>query len=203
MNKLFKIFAVVAIAATASFAQFNVGGRVAFNFGTVWGDDAGDDVPWGAGVQAGVAGKMAINEMLSFAPELEFGLRRASDDVTTWTAMVIDIPLMLRVSANEKIYAEVGPTLAFLLSGEIEEDLGFYTSTMNMGDLDGLNVVEVGIAAGLGFHVMPNLDVSARFALGLTSMVDLEVEDEIGSASVAMDSFKNMQISVGATYWFM
>ena len=53
MKKLYLALAAVLLATGLSFAQTNVGGRAALNFGTVYGDDA-KNTPWGIGFAAGV-----------------------------------------------------------------------------------------------------------------------------------------------------
>lgn len=224
MKKLLLTLALVfGMVATAS-AQINLGGRAAINFGTVWGDDT-EDVPWGFGFNAGLAGKFAINDMFAVAPEVAIDLRRASDALITWSTWAIDIPVLLRVSLTPQIYAEVGPQFAILLSSEEEIDAIISTETVDLGDV--LNTIEIGLAAGVGYTVMPNLDVNFRLALGFTSIIDdsgsedFDEEDfedadayasyDIGDAMTAEMSntssmsanVKNLQFQVGVTYWFM
>ena len=105
-------FMVLAMLATTSFAQ-NVGGHLALNFGTTIGE-YNEDVSWGLGVNAGVAAKFTLIPMLDLAPEIDFEMRRASDDDVTWTTMAINIPVLLRVNVMPQLFLEVGPTVAFL-----------------------------------------------------------------------------------------
>ena len=195
MNKILMSFMVLAMLATTSFAQ-NVGGHLALNFGTTIGED-NEDVPWGLGVNAGVAAKFTLIPMLDLAPEIDFEMRRASDDDVTWTTMAINIPVLLRVNVMPQLFLEVGPTVAFLLSSEMETDvdeLGGATVSMDLGsdEIDVLETFELGLAAGAGFTVMPKLDLNFRVAMGLTSLVS----DDVGEA-------KNLQLQLGGTYWFL
>ncbi len=195
MNKILMSFMVLAMLATTSFAQ-NVGGHLALNFGTTIGED-NEDVPWGLGVNAGVAAKFTLIPMLDLAPEIDFEMRRASDDDVTWTTMAINIPVLLRVNVMPQLFLEVGPTVAFLLSSEMETDvdeLGGATVSMDLGsdEIDVLETFELGLAAGAGFTVMPKLDLNFRVAMGLTSLVS----DDFGEA-------KNLQLQLGGTYWFL
>ena len=189
-------FMVLAMLATTSFAQ-NVGGHLALNFGTTIGED-NEDVPWGLGVNAGVAAKFTLIPMLDLAPEIDFEMRRASDDDATWTTMAINIPVLLRVNVMPQLFLEVGPTVAFLLSSEMETEVtelgGVATVSMDLGsdEIDVLETFELGLAAGAGFTVMPKLDLNFRVAMGLTSLVS----DDVGEA-------KNLQLQLGGTYWFL
>lgn len=196
MNKILMSFMVLAMLATTSFAQ-NVGGHLALNFGTTIGED-NEDVPWGLGVNAGVAAKFTLIPMLDLAPEIDFEMRRASDDDATWTTMAINIPVLLRVNVMPQLFLEVGPTVAFLLSSEMETEVtelgGVATVSVDLGsdEIDVLETFELGLAAGAGFTVMPKLDLNFRVAMGLTSLVS----DDFGEA-------KNLQLQLGGTYWFL
>ena len=205
MNKILMSFMVLAMLATTSFAQ-NVGGHLALNFGTTIGE-YNEDVSWGLGVNAGVAAKFTLIPMLDLAPEIDFEMRRASDDDVTWTTMAINIPVLLRVNVMPQLFLEVGPTVAFLLSSEMEKDVelrgatvfgatvsGPATVSVDLGsdEIDVLETFELGLAAGAGFTVMPKLDLNFRVATGLTSLVS----DDVGEA-------KNLQLQLGGTYWFL
>lgn len=204
MNKILMSFMVLAMLATTSFAQ-NVGGHLALNFGTTIGEN-NEDVPWGLGVNAGVAAKFTLIPMLDLAPEIDFEMRRASDDDVTWTTMTINIPVLLRVNVMPQLFLEVGPTVAFLLSSEMETDVELRGATvfgatvsgatvsvdLGSDDIDVLETFELGLAAGAGFTVMPKLDLNFRVAMGLTSLVS----DDVGEA-------KNLQLQLGGTYWFL
>lgn len=199
MNKILMSFMVLAMLATTSFAQ-NVGGHLALNFGTTIGE-YNEDVSWGLGVNAGVAAKFTLIPMLDLAPEIDFEMRRASDDDVTWTTMAINIPVLLRVNVMPQLFLEVGPTVAFLLSSEMETDVELRGATVSdatvsvdlgSDDIDVLETFELGLAAGAGFTVMPKLDLNFRVAMGLTSLVS----DDVGEA-------KNLQLQLGGTYWFL
>jgi hypothetical protein len=164
-------------------------------------------VSWGLGVNAGVAAKFTLIPMLDLAPEIDFEMRRASDDDVTWTTMAINIPVLLRVNVMPQLFLEVGPTVAFLLSSEMEKDVelrgvtvfgatvsGPATVSVDLGsdEIDVLETFELGLAAGAGFTVMPKLDLNFRVAMGLTSFVS----DDFAEA-------KNLQLQLGGTFWFL
>ena len=193
MKKIILLAAAVLTAASASFAQFNLGGRAAINFGTVWGDNT-EDVPWGFGFNAGLATKIGINDMFAVAPEVTIDLRRSSDAVITWSTWAIDIPVLARINLMPALYLEVGPQFAIILSSEAEMDYILGTTTINYGDADILNTFEIGLAAGAGYSITPNLDVNFRLALGFTSILDDSKNDDfeeadMGAADADADDF--------------
>lgn len=217
MKKLFLTIALVfGMVATAS-AQLNVGGHVAGTMSTLKGDDA-EDAPWGVGFNAGVAAKYGINDMIAVAPEVGIDFRRVADDDATLSFWVLQIPVMLRVSPVAGLYVEAGPTLGFILSNDVdvdepsidEEDMGGIDMSAFDMDMeadagagamgDKTNTFEFGLAFGLGYSVMPSLDVNFRFAMGLTNVYEDIDMGEWGTFEIDM---QNMQMSIGVTYWFM
>ena len=213
MKKLFLSLALVfGMVATAA-AQVNVGGRVAGTMSTLKGD-AAEDAPWGVGFNAGVAAKYGINDMIAVAPEVGIDFRRVADDDVTLSFWVLQIPVMVRVSPIPGLYVEAGPTIGFILSDDVDvdepeiddEDLGMGDFDMDMdasasaGPGEDTKTLEFGLAFGLGYSVLPNLDVNFRFAMGLTNIYDDIDLGPLGSLEIDM---QNMQMSVGVTYWFM
>jgi hypothetical protein len=198
MKKILLLVAVMLFAASSAFAQFSLGGHAAVNFGTVWGDNT-DEVPWGLGFNAGVATKIGISGLIAVAPEVDVDMRRASDDEITWTTWALEIPILARINVLPMLFIEAGPQLAFLLSSKEEVDMGAMEVTYDFSDAKALNTFEFGVAAGVGFTVIPNLDVNVRSVIGFTSIVDSKKAFEGGDDSAV----KNLQFQVGATYWFM
>jgi len=219
MKKLFLSLALVfGMVATAA-AQVNVGGRVAGTMSTFKGD-ASDGAPWGVGFNAGVAAKYGINEMIAVAPEVGIDFRRVADDESTISFWVLNIPVLARISPVAGLYVEAGPTIGFILSSDVsvdepsvdEEDMGDFDMSGVSFDMDmeadsgegamgdKTNTLEFGLAFGVGYSVMPNLDVNFRFAMGLTNVYEDIDLGPLGSFEIDM---QNMQMSLGVTYWFM
>ena len=67
----------------------------------------------------------------------------------------------------------------------------FYPTNENIY-IDEIKTVDFGFVAGAGFTVIPKLDVTLRFVIGLTDMID-----DMGLGS------KNLRAQLGVTYWFM
>ena len=219
MKKLSLIVAAVLLATGLSFALVHVGGGVAGTICTFKGEDS-DDAPWGVGFNAGVAAKYNVNEMIAVVPEVGIDFRRIADDEATASFWVLNIPVLARISPVANLYVEAGPTIGFILSNDVEydepsfddADFGGYNLSDYGIDLDDMlddagssgagedaNTFEFGLAFGLGYSVLPNLDVNFRFAIGLTNLYeDVKTEDYTFESDL-----QNMQLSIGATYWFM
>lgn len=196
-----KIILAAALIVSAAFAQspVNVGGRAAVNFGTAWGEK--NEINWAVGFNAGVNLKVGINDMLSFVPGLEIDLRRLSGESydldsympvkidITMAMWYLDIPLALRINANPQFFIDVGAYLGVKLSAEATKEAMGMSLSQDIGE--SMEAIDIGLIAGVGYNVMPNLDVNFRLALGLTEMF----KSAKGS--------KNMRLQLGATYWFM
>ena len=204
-----KIILAALVVTSAVFAQVNVGGRAALNFGSVWGENT-DDANWGLGFNAGVVAKMGINPMLSFVPGLEVDYRRISNDegelTQTISFMYIEAPLLLRIQATPQLAIDVGPTVGFNVSASIGASDGENSASVDIPS-DYVTAVEVGAVAGVSIAVMPNLEVNVRAAFGFMDMVDMKKmmlgDDDDYYDYVPDIGCKNMRFQVGATYWFM
>lgn len=198
MKAISRIITGALFATGLASAQVQMGGHAAVNFSTLWGDGASEkEIPWSLGLTAGAAAKVAVNEKVSIVPELDVDWRRQKNDEYTWNTWAIELPVLARYNAMPQMYFEAGPRLALLLSSELEQDLDNYVETTNFSKIDALNVFEFGIDVGIGYSITPVFDMSIRYGVGLTSIIDgkkFEAEDQ---------AFKNMQIQVGGIYWFM
>ena len=198
MKKISRIIAGSLLATGISFAQVQIGGHAAVNFSTLWGDGAKDfEIPWSLGAAVGAAAKVTVNEKISVVPELNVDWRRQTNDEIKWNTWAIELPVLARFNALPQMYFEAGPQFAFLLSSKIEQDFDNYVETTDLGKKDALKVFEIGIDVGIGCPVTPNLDLSIRYGVGLTSIVDGKKFEDDDQA------FRNMQIQVSGIYWFM
>jgi hypothetical protein len=198
MKAISRVIAGALFATGLASAQVQMGGRAAVNFSTLWGDGASEkEIPWSLGLTAGATAKVAVNEKINIVPELDVDWRRQKNDEYTWNTWAIELPVLARYNVMPQMYFEAGPRFALLLSSELEQDLDNYVETTNFSKIDALNLFEFGIDVGIGYSVTPVFDMSIRYGVGLTSIIDgkkFEAEDQ---------AFKNMQIQVGGTYWFM
>lgn len=198
MKTISRIFAGALLTTGLSFAQVQMGGHAAVNFSTLWGDGASEmEIPWSLGLTAGAAVKVSVDEKISVVPELDIDWRRQIDDEYTWNTWAIELPVLARYNVLPQMYFEAGPRLALLVFSQMEQDFVNHVETTDFGKIGALHTFEIGLDAGIGFSITPLLDMSIRYGVGLTSIIDgkkFQDEDQ---------AYKNMQIQVGAIYWFM
>lgn len=191
-----KILLAALVVTSAVFAQVNVGGRAAFNFGSVWGENT-DNANWGAGFNAGVDVKYNVSPVLSLISGLELDYRRMSDEYDNGyytvekaiTFMYLDVPVLLRINASPTFFLDAGLTLGFNLSANQTREANGASKSQDISSE--VESFEFGLVGGLGFVIIPNLELNFRVAFGMTSMAK------------EVDNFKNMRFQAGMAYWFM
>ena len=193
-----KIILAAVLVVSAAFAQspLNVGGRAAFNFGTVWGENT-DNANWGAGFNAGVDVKYNVSPVLSLISGLELDYRRMTDEYDNdyytvkkiISAMYLDIPVLLRINATPSFFLDAGLTLGFNLSANYTREANGASKSEDISSE--MESFEFGLVGGLGFVIIPNLELNFRAAFGITSMAK------------EVDNFKNLRFQAGVSYWFM
>ena len=179
--------------------------RAAFNMNSFSTGDSDDDknIDMGYGFGIGIAVSAPIAKILTFNPEFNFLYRGVynysnsySDGYDTYEVsqsmdeIALSVPLMLRVMPVESVpfYVSAGVQfdVPFLSEVEYEED-----GESDSEDFDDRAWFDVGIALGVGYHIMDNLVADFRFVIGLTSL----------STESGDDSSLN-QISLGVSYFF-
>ena len=191
-----KILLAALVVTSAVFAQVNVGGRAAFNVGTIWGENT-DNANWGAGFNAGVDVKYNVSPVLSLISGLELDYRRMSDEYDNGyynvenavTFMYLDVPVLLRINASPTFFLDAGLTLGFNLSANQTREVKGASKSQDISSE--VESFEFGLVGGLGFVIIPNLELNFRVAFGMTSMAK------------EVDNFKNLRFQAGVAYWFM
>lgn len=199
-----KLVLAALVAASAVFAQINVSGRVAFNYGTVWGENT-DDIEWGAGFIIGPEVRYNINPMISIISGLELDYRRISTeyhveydrfldpdlrdyDVTETTSfMYLDIPLLLRIKPVSFFSIDAGMNFGFNLSAS--NVLEYDDESISDDVSASVKPFEFALVCGLGFEVITDLELNFRALFGMTSL------------SKNVDKIKHLRLQAGLTYW--
>lgn len=126
----------------------------------------------------------------------------------------LDIPLLVRYNVNPQFFVEGGISVGFNLNADMSASNGSNSRTIEFPSKC-QNAVEFGAVAGLGYSVLPNLDINFRFNLGFTDMVKgresltyFFTEEVGGDAEIFANylessyGFKNMRFQMGLTFWF-
>lgn len=123
-------------------------------------------------------------DKFSIQPEVLFSMKGSREEGVKENFNYLTVPVMVQYSINDKVYAEAGPELGFLLSATATDKSG---SEDIMSD--DLNRIDFGLAIGLGYRFQPNISATARYTSGLSS-----ITKEAG--------IKNNVFQIGLAYTF-
>ena len=205
------ILSVIAIA-TFGFSQaqeVKYGAKVGLNVATLNGDV--EDAKSLIGAHLGGFVEIKINEKFSFQPELlysmqgaktessysetDFGYTYIETEETKLKLGYLNLPLMAKYFATDKLYLEAGPQIGFLVSAKYDSDYSYVViddsdgsifdseSDSTSGDYkDFVKSVDFGFNVGLGYEFTENMFAGARYNLGLSDINDVNgSNDKIGN----------------------
>lgn len=203
------ILAVLAVFTlgfvNAQETKFGVKGGL--NISTLVGDTDGLDVKSLVGYNVGAFAAIKINEKFTVQPEVLYStqgakFQNAGADVngTFYTGDIdfklsyINIPVMFKYYANEKINFELGPQIGFLTSAKTETKLDGFNQTVKQDAKDFFNSVDFGLVFGAGYDFTEHFFVDARYNLGLANIAKTEDGDN--------SKLKNSLFSINLGYKF-
>ena len=102
----------------------------------------------------------------------------------------LTVPVMLRLYTVAGINLQAGPQFGFLISGKQEDNVLGARTTTDMKN--SMKESDIGLNLGLGIDLPFNLDVHARYIIGIT-----DVNDVSGGESTKNSQF---QISIGYSF---
>lgn len=199
-----KILLAALIVTSAAFAQVQVGGRIAFNYGGIWGDPESDEVDWGAGFIVGPEVKYSFNPMVSLISGLQLDYRRISydyfvkydrdidPDLRNYTVtesisfMYLDVPVLLRVNPVSFFSINAGINFDFNLSANFVQEYDDETASDDV--TASVKTFEFGLACGLGFE-LSEFELNFRAVFGMTEMLK------------KLGNVKHLRLQAGLTYW--
>lgn len=177
MKNLFLTAIVVLLSATTLYAQsddtttqFGVKGGV--NLATITGDDVGD-LDSRTSFHLGLFMEIPLSERFSFQPEVLYSSQGFSiSDQADYKLDYIQVPLMAKIYIVKGLYAEAGPQFGFKVKEEVdyETDSGGGEIVFDPDD-SVIKDFDTNLALGAGYKFDNGFSLSARYNLGLTSMV--------------------------------
>lgn len=198
----------------------NVGARVAFMYGNLWGfKDLSDgfEEPSGFGGEIGVAARFDLVDGLQFSPEISFrfmSLNHEDDGVErSYGQTDLDFSFFVRGVIGTGLFLEVGPQISINTSNNYEID-GQDNEFENIQQAS----AEFGINFGAGYYILDNLSFNFRWYTGFTEVFpdvkyfdDLTAKDYDGSkvkssvkwSTVNLKGAHTMMFKFGFTYWFL
>lgn len=177
MKNLFLTILVTIISATTIYAQsddtttqFGVKGGV--NLSNITGDDVGD-LDSRTSFHLGLFLEIPISERFSFQPEVLYsGQGFNLNDQAEYKLDYIQVPLMAKVYIVKGLYAEAGPQFGFKVKEEVDYESGAIGGTVEVDPDDSvIKNFDTNLALGAGYKFDNGFSLSARYNLGLTSIV--------------------------------
>ena len=191
MKRIFLItIALMAFGVTnAHKTRFGIKGGL--NITTYAGGDYWDANSL-VGFQIGGFAEIKVIERLAIQPEVLFSMQGANLDTPFGDydekLNYINIPVLAKFYITKQFTVEGGPQLGFLVSAKAEgEDIK-----------DDFKSVDTGFNFGAGYNFTDNVSVNLRYTVGLSNVLDYEVDD----ADEYFDSPKNSVLALTLGYKF-
>jgi len=191
-------FAVFAFfAMTATYAQASFGAKAGVNFASLNGDDV-DDLDGRTNFHIGGVANFELSELISLQPELVFsqqGAKYEDNDGTdkeegTLKLSYINIPVLLDFTLAEGFSLQAGPQFGINVVAEEEYDysyeiFGETISESGTEDIDDVETLDMGVAAGAQFKMENGLFFQARYVIGFSEIIkDVKAKNSVVSLSV-------------------
>lgn len=189
---LFAAIAVMAFGAVNA-QEIKFGAKAGLNIATLNGDV--EDAKSLIGAHLGAFAEIKITDKFAFQPELLYSMQGAKSEYSEsgsgfssnyeekYKFGYLNLPLMAKYFATEKLFIEAGPQIGFLMSAKYE----FKETETFMGDTvtfsgeddikDNLKSIDFGFNFGFGYEFTQNVFASARYNVGLSDINDQEGSD--------------------------
>lgn len=203
MKKVLILAIGVLFAGAAEAQTFGIKGGVNFS-NIIKTNDRNFDTQFKPGLNAGIFVDIPVVEGLAFSPELMFSQKGYKNTGTSLlgsateysvTTNFIEIPILAKISAGDKLSIYVGPQVSFLASTKEKFTRGdaTYQNTIR-AENENLKKSLVGGVLGLGVGLTDQLSLQGRYAL------DFQKNNENGSTETPI--YKNQVIQTSLAYRF-
>ncbi|GAO44353.1 porin family protein [Flavihumibacter petaseus] len=189
MKKFLMIAAATAITQFAA-AQVQFGVKGGLNITSFVGESS-YNVESKAGLHVGGLARIAVTDAFRIQPEIVFSTQGARTEreidgyKIRYATNFINVPVMVQYHFPQRFYAETGPQLGFLVSAKQKYDGDAHDFS------DDAKKVDFSWGFGLGFHLLPELGINARYNLGISRL------DEDGDSKLHQSVFQ-----LGVLYLF-
>jgi hypothetical protein len=224
MNIVKKIAVAAAFLCAATVANaddgMKIGARVSYSTQMLGAYDMGL-LGVGAGVAINIpAGPIVVAPEVAFLYRTNFSYPSVTFDATTGmpksedlsqTEMAISIPVLVKWFPIEALYVQAGVQVDLPLNAKLGDEpmdgkeieiAGVKTGVFNWERA----TIDLGIPVGVGYYVMPNLSVDARYVIGLLAHSKYKMANPLGAllgaAPIEIESDPLSSMSVGVTYFF-
>ncbi|MGV0925228.1 porin family protein [Empedobacter tilapiae] len=220
MKKLFFIAAamlgVVSLSAQEKTTSSQFGIKSSVNMSSFNGKDVKDN-DYKVGFSAGVYGHFPLTDRFAVQPEVNFTRMggKHKDEVTEignttvksknkTTLDYIQVPVMFQYyPAGSRFNVEAGPQFGFNMYASNKKQIStyanntVYTTEEKFDEKDNVKNFDFGVNFGLGYNVTDNINVGARYYMGLT-----KISENTSNGTQLGPDVKNHSFSFGVGYSF-
>lgn len=202
MKKVFLTAVAVFGFAFANAQEVKYGAKAGLNLSNFAGDLEGASTK--AGFQIGGYAEIKISDKFAVQPELLFSAQGAKSKISytqlgifvteksTEKLNYLNIPVMAKYYATEKLYIEAGPQIGFLMSAKSDSEttatLGTLTeSTSESEDAKKYyNSTDFGLNVGLGYNFTENIGAGVRYTSGLSNIAKDVPSYKVNNTNIAL-----------------
>lgn len=220
MKKLFFIAAamlgVVSLSAQEKTTSAQFGIKSSVNMSSFNGKNVNDN-DYKVGFSAGLYGHFPLTERFAVQPEVNFARigGKLKDEVTEvgnttvktknkTTLDYIQVPIMFKYYPGaSRFNVEAGPQFGFNMYASNKQQTSTYANntvytTEGKQDIkDDIKNFDFGVNFGLGYNVTDNINVGARYYMGLT-----KITENVNNGTATGADVKNHSFSLGVGYSF-
>lgn len=220
MKKLFFIAAamlgVVSLSAQEKTTSAQFGIKSSVNMSSFNGKDVKDN-DYKVGFSAGLYGRFPLTDRFAVQPEVNFARigGKLKDEVTEvgnttvktknkTTLDYIQVPVMFKYYPGaSRFNVEAGPQFGFNMYASNKQQTSIYANntvytTEGKQDIkDDIKNFDFGVNFGLGYNVTDNINVGARYYMGLT-----KITENVNNGTATGADVKNHSFSLGVGYSF-
>jgi hypothetical protein len=136
-----------------------------------------------SGINAGISGEYAINEMLSIEPGIFYSMQGTTIKVSSVKLSLnndyINIPILVKAYVADGLNIFAGPQFGYLINSRLKLKTGNSFADI-LGDIFGSIIdmdkyeknFDFSISVGLGYQLESGLSFSANYNIGLTNVPD-------------------------------
>lgn len=185
MKKLLLTLAAIFTCSFANAQETKFGIKAGLNLGNLTGDfeDAyvNSDMKMRASFHVGGFAEIKLADKFAIQPELLYSIEGGKQDVDgeseklIWDLQYLNIPIMAKYYATDKLSLEAGPQIGFLMKAEATFD-GDTVADFK----DDSKSTSISLNLGAGYNFTENIFGSLRYSIGMSNIID---EDNVDSKS--------------------
>ncbi|MDR2146194.1 MAG: PorT family protein [Tannerella sp.] len=135
------------------------------------------------GINVGISGEYAINEMISIEPGLFYSMQGSTIKVSSvklgLNSDYLNVPILVKAYVADGLNIFAGPQVGYMMSSRlkvktgislIDDILGIVSDNIDLSKYE--NKLDVSIVVGLGYQLANGFSISASYNVGMTKVPD-------------------------------